>query len=595
MSDAEETESAALVKASVIEIDAQPSNALPTTEDDTRVFTNFGAILPPYDPRQLTAMYERSASLRPNIDAYKTNIEGFGHRLEPSIDIKDEDIDQKVQDALILEKIADGDPSPTAPPDEVAAAKLLLPAQMRVEKLRAEQFFKNCSAEISFIELRERTRTDLEVTGNAYWEVLRDAEGRIAQLVYLPSPSIRLLRAELNLTELEELRKVSAFSYRRFKVRRRLRKFVQVLYGQFIAYFKELDDPRVTSSKTGRIYSTVEALERAENYARPATEILHFKIHSPNSAYGVPRWVGATLAVLGSRSAEEVNVTYFDNKAVPPLAILVSGGTLAKGAADRITTYIRDNIKGKDNFHKILVLEAEPATGSIAGANGSRVRIEIKNLMEAQQQDALFQQYDSNNTEKVGNQFRLPKLLRGDMKDFNRATADAALEYAEQQVFQPERSKVDHVINRRILPHVNVRMHDFVSNAVATKDPPSLNQMINESVKVGWLLPREARELGADVFNKQFKKIEEEWADAPMPMTLAQVRSGNDATPAPPPEEQKSLEDAARQLVSLRAALAEWEGKAGNAALIEARRAESAQVQHVPHDEWDKWFAPAAE
>ena len=52
----------------------------------------------------------------------------------------------------------------------------------------------------------------------------------------------------------------------------------------------------------------------------PATEILHFRVHNPRSAYGVPRWIGNLLAVLGSRQAEEVNFLYFENKSVPPLA-----------------------------------------------------------------------------------------------------------------------------------------------------------------------------------------------------------------------------------------------------------------------------------
>ena len=42
--------------------------------------------------------------------------------------------------------------------------------------------------------------------------------------------------------------------------------------------------------------------------------------HSPRSPYGVPRWVGTLLSVLGSRQMEEVNYLYFENKSVPPMA-----------------------------------------------------------------------------------------------------------------------------------------------------------------------------------------------------------------------------------------------------------------------------------
>jgi hypothetical protein len=33
---------------------------------------------------------------------------------------------------------------------------------------------------------------DLEVTGNAFWEVLRDGKGDLARLVYVPSYTVRL-------------------------------------------------------------------------------------------------------------------------------------------------------------------------------------------------------------------------------------------------------------------------------------------------------------------------------------------------------------------------------------------------------------------
>jgi PBSX family phage portal protein len=577
----------AIVKAYVIEDDVQPSNAAATTEDDIRVFTNYGAILPPYDPRQLHAMFERSCSLRPNIDVYKTNIESFGHRLEPVIDLESEKAQELVQDAMLTEKIFDGDPMPDAPTEEVEAEMLTLPARMRAERLRLEQFFETCTTDISFVELRERVRQDLEITGNGYIEVLRNGQGDVAGLNYIPAVSMRLLRAAIKHTTVQFPQKISAFAYRDFETKRRLRLYVQVLYGQFIAYFKELDDPRIISSRTGNVFKSLEHLQAIEPGVPPATEILHMKIHSPLSAYGVPRWIGATLAVLGSRSSEEVNATYFDNKAVPPMAILVSGGQLAAGAAATIKNYIRDNIRGKDNFHKIMVLEAESAPGAIAGANGSRCRIEVKNLQDSQHQDALFQQYDANNTEKVGNQFRLPKILRGDMKDFNRATADAALQYAEQQVFQPERNKFDHIINKRIFPLLGIRFFKFVSNGVAVKDPVALGTIIKDHVEAGILTPNEGRSLEGDVLGKAFPKLDAPWADKPIALSTAELAHPPEGAP---PAEGGDVAAGAKKLIELRAALHEYGQKTSEAALANARKEAAEEVHHVPQEIWRKWF-----
>src|SRR5262249_34309230 len=117
----------------------------------------------------------------------------------------------------------------------------------------------------------------------------------------------------------------------------------------------------------------------------PATETLHFTVPSTGPPYGVPRWIGALLSVLGSREMEEVNYLYFQNKSVPPLALLVSGGRLSDASIPRIERFIEENLKGKENFHKILILEAE---GGGSSGEMARAKIELHPLTDAQQQDA---------------------------------------------------------------------------------------------------------------------------------------------------------------------------------------------------------------
>lgn len=414
-------EPTAIVKASVFGGEPPTPTALANPEDENELYQIGEVIVPPYEPAALCRMVERSASLRPNIDAYAVNIEAFGHRLKTRIDLEVDGSDDKIRDALLLERIFDGK-FPAIEPTDVEARKLEIKAGMRIERLQLENFFENCVDSMSFVELRKRTRYDLETTGNAYWEILRDRSGAISQLVFVPSVSMRIMRSDVRFTECEIARRVTSISVRRERTKRRFRRYVQYLRGTPIVWFKELDDPRVVSSKTGIYYASLEEMRRSEPRSVPANEILHFRIYSPTSVYGVPRWIGATLAVVGSRAAEEVNATYFDNKAVPPLAILVSGGRLADGTAERIKNFVRDHLQGRENFHSIMVLEADSAgSGSMTGSAQSRVRIDVKPLMEAQQNDALFQTYDANNAEKVGNQFRLPRLLRGNMSDFNRA------------------------------------------------------------------------------------------------------------------------------------------------------------------------------
>jgi capsid portal protein len=302
----------------------------------------------------------------------------------------------------------------------------------------------------------------------------------------------------------------------------------------------------------------------------------------------VPRWVGALLAVLGSRQMEEVNYLYFENKSVPPLALLISGGRLSESSVPRIERFIEENLKGKTNFHKILILEAEGGQGE------NRARIELRPLTDAQQQDALFQVYDERNIDKVGGAFRLPRLLRGESKDFNRATAESALRFAEDQVFQPERDEFDYLINRKLLADMGIRFWRFRSQTPVTRDPERMTAMVEKLVRVGVLTPEEGRFLAGDIFNREFRKIGDDWTKRPITLTLAGIQTGVQDLRAQ--TEKGSLLDDARRLLTLREELATEQARLADRRVDLARRYldEHAERVPVPREEFDTWFEPEA-
>jgi len=624
----------ALIKAHVLGDRVADSNAIPWTDIDQReqVFAGMGVVAPPYDPETLAILFENSSSLRQNVDAYTTNIDAFGHRFEAVIDLDASDADHRIANALFLERqrkaaasgaASDPKTQPQLPtPDEVAAKKAEVATHMRIERSRLETFFGFACVDLSFVTLRRRTRQDIEVVGNGYWEVLRDGGGELAQLVYLPGFTMRLLPLDLELVEVDMNVKVSELSFDALKVRRRFRRYVQV-FEQQVVYFKELGDPRVLSRKSGRAYRSVDELVAEDADDGPATEVLHFKLHNPRSAYGTPRWIGNLLAVLGSRQAEEVNFMYFENKSVPPLALLVSGGRLSAQSIPRIESYIENHIKGKRNWHRILILEAESPSGSNLEHTG-RMKIELKPLTNAQQSDAQFMNYDERNADKVGQSFRLPRLLRGDIRDFNRSTSDSALMFAEMQVFQPEREEFDFVINRKLLSDMGIRFWRFHSNSPVTRDPAAMAEIIRSLTNAGILTPEEGRLLAGDVFNREFKKINAPWVKQPVSLTLA----GIPPTPEPEstlvgPDVQKDdattrdlaaagglvpaqgrpgqgrrpdrddLVSEATRLIAIRNALRDAERREAKREFDDASRTElEREVVKVPADLLASWFEP---
>lgn len=543
---------------------SEQSNVADPTQANQGIWGGTGAIEPPLDPRELTALLEMSGSLRTSIDAYANNIDGNGHEFEPIVDLDDADTVELIRQALFEEKLDD---ALSATDDPQSAAKRLMDKIMRVTRVVAKEntpegntapapedevdiegldievtdaeveakieelrramirefeqattFFDWCCVTQSFPKLRVITRQDIETLGNGYWEIIRNALLVPVQLTYIPGFTVRLMPADNDPTPVEIEIPRTLLRVDREIVNHKFRRYVQVqvttetasnIRGNNRVFFKEFGDPRCVSSKSGRYYDDIEALEKAENGVAPATELLHFKVHSPRSPYGVPRWVSELLAVLGNRHAEEINLAYFENKSIPPMAILVSGGRLAALEVDRIKDFIKNEIRGKRNFHKIMVLQAEPFENAVTGQNSGTVKIEIKPLQQMQQSDGLFMDYQDKNADKIGGVFRVPRLLRGDVRDFNRATADASLAFAEKQVFSPLRRDFDWTMNRFIMPAIGVRLWKFVSKGPDTTDIAELSEMLNKAADSGYLSIKELRELAGRVFSRKFGLIED--------------------------------------------------------------------------------------
>jgi hypothetical protein len=258
------------------------------------------------------------------------------------------------------------------------------------------------------------------------------------------------------------------------------------------------------------------------------------------------------------------------------------------------------------------------------------MKIELRPLTNAQQSDALFQNYDERNMDKVGQSFRLPRLLRGDIRDFNRSTGDSALMFAEMQVFQPEREEFDFVINRKVLADMGIRFWRFRSNSPVTRDPAAMAEIVRGLTNANILTPEEGRQLASDVFNRDFKKINAPWVKQPVPLTLAGIQplpepeSTLTGPDVPAQEKKEDLSTAglaaggqlvpaqglsgrrrrqapldlareAQRLISIRDALRDAEGRAADGDFKAARKVElRTEVVRVPAAELRSWFEPEA-
>lgn len=156
-----------ILKAVVVSAKTQDPASRPGGEELNTAFTSAGAIEPPYDPEALCLLMEHSNSLRQNVDAYATNIDGFGHRFEPAIDFDADDADDRISDAIYLERLAarergdleaDAALRPTA--EEVAARKQgNRPANHVPDGIRPDVYARSgCSSRPSSVRSRSRLR-----------------------------------------------------------------------------------------------------------------------------------------------------------------------------------------------------------------------------------------------------------------------------------------------------------------------------------------------------------------------------------------------------------------------------------------------------
>jgi len=521
--------------------DVQRSNLLDMAESMSTVFNRAGALEPPLDPLSLTRLVGMSPTLRPLIDAMAVNVHGFGYWFEPVIDLDASDAADRVRAAMLLEREYEAERTtnegeetsdinePTD--DEVKQRIESLRTQARREKARLDAFFRNASRTVSFSRLSRKMQGDKEGTGWGVWEARRDRNGNVVRLTHAPSWTFRALKLGKPVKTKCRVR-ATDISFREVEENVGFRRYVQV-YESRRRYFKEFGDRRVMSSETGKYYEDEKTLAREEKGSMPATEVVWFNLDSSESdVYGTIRWSGCVPGVIGSREQAEVNLLFFRSKAIPPMVIMVSGGKLAAGTREKLESMLLHEIRGVENFHKVIVIQAE-STGS-AGAAGlpsqDKVKIELKPLTDAIFKDALWQGYAKENRNELGQSFRIPPMLRGDTESLNRATAKIARDATEQLVFAPERRDFEFDIDRTLLTDMGVMLWRFRLNAPESVDNETLVEFVTKLLE-GIMSPNEARRRMSTVLGIEMPPFDAPWARMPLKYALAGLE------PEPLPED----------------------------------------------------------
>jgi PBSX family phage portal protein len=383
-----------------------------------------GIIMPPYPLRTLDRLSQENNALGPCIEAMVNNVEGTGY-----------DFESKDQDEAEDEK------------DDTNAQKLM-------------DFFGEPWPGTTFTAIRKLLRRDLERTGNAYLEILRNAQDEIVFFRRVDAKMMRMLRLDdavpVDQTVTRQGKQVT------IKVMTRERRYCQLVNGVSLMYFKEFGSTRDLYKKTAVWAGDGQRIPAPQR----ATEILHLiALPDAHTPYGVPRWINQMPSVLGSRKAEEFNLDFFDNGGVPPVLVLLQGGTL--GAETRKAIEAKTTGPASKN-NRFQVLEVEPSGGSLDQTPQARVTVE--RFGGDRTTDSMFEKYDERCEERVRRSFRIPPIFVGQSKDYNFATAFASYVVAEAQVFKPERDAFDEIITMRLLPEMKFPDYKLRSKPMVIED-----------------------------------------------------------------------------------------------------------------------------
>lgn len=378
---------------------------------------------PPYDPSQLASFVTHNNILNQCVEAMEVNIDGTGFTIEAV------DEDTKLDEA---------------------------------EKARLTEFFNEPYPGQSFVTIRRSLRRMVESAGYGVLEVLQNMDGDVLGLRNMDTLLMRFIK----LDEAVMVEKAITRDGKEATIQMmdRERRFVQRLGNKFY-YYREYGSTRECNKHDGRWESDTYKVPTED---RASQLIVFGVIPDARSPYFVPRWINNLPSVIGSRKAEEQNLEYFDAGGLPPAIIFIQGGTLASGVSDQLKTYLSGKNKNKN---RAVVVEAQSASGSMDSAG--QVKVTVERFGSIQANDSMYEKYDKNAEEHVRVAFRLPALFLGRTSDYNYATAVVAYMVAEEQVFQPERSEFDEVINKTIVRALGCKTARFQSKPITLKNVDS--------------------------------------------------------------------------------------------------------------------------
>lgn len=432
---------------------------------------------------------------------------------------------------------------------------------MNEQLSRITMFFESVSLDMPWLLMQKLKMKSKHTTGDAYLEVERGYETLESKFptslqgLKLVEPAfIRLTKRSDEIIKVTQLVKNPVTLEFEKKTRgKRFRKFIQLQggYGQEKKYFKEFNDPRVMNAYTGEYlkdesgnYYTndypipegiVSKLEKEGQKFALATEIWHSKIHNINDldGHGVPVWACLIPMLLGLKCSDLTDYETLKNKGIPEYLMIIEGGN-ASSIIKAFQDDVKENLKNDKRKSFLIVSADSKNTGTNTEPNYKNPSIRIEPLNQLLSKEGLKgkTEYRKEVNRFVDGVFRLPSAYRGELHNINRSSLETAVDSTNQNVFGPERTDEDNMINMLIMPELGSQYYRYHSKSAKMENPELKLQAVKDGTMSGSMLPGEARGEYSEILGKNYQDIDIEFMNTPYPVSIRKTTNTPSITPS---------------------------------------------------------------
>ena len=375
---------------------------------------------PIYNLENLASLYDINVFHAAACDAKTDSVVGLGYKYDYS--------------SMVLKQLEKAEKK-----DETNEKKRRLELALDNKRDAFRKHINSMNRRDNLQEVLFRSYLDRCTMGNGYIEVGRDRKGDIKYIGHINPMYVR--------------------------VRKNRDGFIQMVNGKTV-FFRNFGD-RKTTDPTGKD-------------PRPH-ELIHIgRYHPLDPYYGIPEITSAIPAIAGIKLAEQYNIDYFENKAVPRYIVKTKGVSLADGAQMELLKFFETNLKGES--HRTLFIPL-PAGGE---------RDVIFEAVETGKQDGHFLKYIQDITQLIMSRHRVPQARIGlSAAATSQAESKEAEKTFKETVCQPEQRKIEDSINKIVEELTDLFVFKLQEYSLTDEDTQS---MIDERyLRWGVIIPDEIR------------------------------------------------------------------------------------------------------